>query len=88
MDSNKTLDILKMAILMEKRGLAFYSNVAAQSNNPEISNIFKTMADRRIHSCEISFGTISEFRERNKEFTCPNLPDQASRWNRQYDTFR
>jgi rubrerythrin len=77
MDTNKTLDILKMAILMEKRGLAFYSNVAEQSSNPDISDIFKTMAaEESIHVKFLSEQFLSF--EKNQEFTCPNLPDQAA----------
>ena len=34
-----------MAILMEKRGHAFYSKVAEQTADPEIKHIFLTMAD-------------------------------------------
>ena len=45
METNRAIDILKMAILMEKRGFAFYSKVAENSSDPEISNIFQVMAD-------------------------------------------
>jgi rubrerythrin len=40
----KTLDILKEAILLERRGRAFYLQVAAQSQNPGIKDFFETMA--------------------------------------------
>jgi len=77
MDTNKTLDILKMAILMEKRGLAFYSNIAEQANNPEISSIFKTMAaEESIHVKFLSEQFLSF--EKNQEFACHNLPDQSA----------
>ena len=77
METPNTLDILKMAILMEKRGVAFYTNVAGQSSDPEISTIFKTMAEEE--SIHVKF--LSEqflCFEKNKEFTCPNLQDQAA----------
>jgi rubrerythrin len=74
MDSNKTLDILKMAILMEKRGIAFYSNVAAQSINTEISNIFKIMATEESTHVKFLSEQFLSF-EKEQEFTCPNLPD-------------
>ncbi|MEI7492378.1 MAG: ferritin family protein [Bacteroidota bacterium] len=45
METNKTIDILKMAILMEKRGFAFYSKVAENTADPEIRHIFLVMAD-------------------------------------------
>ncbi len=76
MDNINTLDILKMAILMEKRGLAFYTNVADQTSNPEISKIFKIMAsEESIHIKFLSEQFLSF--EQNKEFSCPNLPNQA-----------
>ncbi len=77
MDTNKTLDILKMAILMEKRGIAFYTNLATQSSDPEIITIFKTMAaEESIHVKFLSEQFLSF--EKEKEFTCPNLPDQEA----------
>jgi len=45
METPKALEILKMAILMEKRGHAFYSTVAGNSADEEIKHIFLTMAD-------------------------------------------
>jgi rubrerythrin len=45
MTNEKIFDILKQAILMEKRGHAFYSTVAGQTADPEIRKIFQTMAD-------------------------------------------
>jgi len=76
MDNNKTLDILKMAILMERRGLAFYTNVSEQTKDPEISKVFKVMAaEESVHVKFLSEQFLSF--ENNKEFSCPNLPDQA-----------
>jgi rubrerythrin len=76
MDTNKTIDILKMAILMEKRGFAFYTTVAEQTSDPEISNVFKTMAaEESIHVKFLSEQFLSF--EKNQEFTCPNLQDQT-----------
>ncbi|MDD3687832.1 MAG: ferritin family protein [Bacteroidales bacterium] len=45
MTESKTLEILKMAILMEHRGKAFYKKVAEQTDNEEVRNIFNLMAD-------------------------------------------
>jgi rubrerythrin len=77
MDTNKTLDILKMAILMEKRGVAFYTNVALQSSDQEISNIFKTMAAEESTHVKFLSEQFLSF-EKEQEFTCPNLPDPAA----------
>jgi len=77
MDTNKTLNILKNAILMEKRGFAFYSNVADQASDAEISNVFRTMAfEESLHIKFLSEQFLSF--EQNKEFTCPNLPDSSA----------
>ena len=77
MDTNKTLDILKMAILMEKRGLAFYTKVAEQSVDPEISEIFKTMASEEgLHLKFLSEQFLSF--DVNKVFSLPNLLDASS----------
>ncbi len=45
MNNEKLFDILKQAILMEKRGHSFYSTVAEQTNDADIKKIFQTMAD-------------------------------------------
>ncbi|MGE5382126.1 MAG: ferritin-like domain-containing protein [Omnitrophica WOR_2 bacterium] len=46
----KTLEILKTAILMERRGAAFYTTVADQSMIEEVKKIFYTMAEEeKIH---------------------------------------
>ena len=77
MDTNKTLDILKMAVLMERRGVAFYTAVAEQTKDPDISNVFKTMAsEESIHLKFLSEQFLSF--EKNQEFTCPNLQDQTA----------
>ena len=45
MENTKTLDILKQAILLEKRGKAFYLNAAANAQDPDVKKIFQVMAD-------------------------------------------
>lgn len=76
MDTNKTLDILKMAILMEKRGFTFYTNVSEQTKDPEISKVFKVMAaEESVHIKFLSEQFLSF--EKSKEFTCLNLHNQA-----------
>lgn len=42
---NKALEILKTAILMEKRGKAFYEKMAEQTQSPEAKKIFSIMAE-------------------------------------------
>ena len=45
MEETKTLDILKTAILLERRGKAFYKKVSQQTDNEDVKNIFEIMAD-------------------------------------------
>ena len=45
MENTKTLEILKQAILLEKRGKAFYSNAAASAKDPDVKKVFQIMAD-------------------------------------------
>ncbi len=45
MENTKALEILKTAILLEKRGKAFYEKMAEQTESPEARKIFTTMAE-------------------------------------------
>lgn len=49
MTENNALDILKNAILLEKRGRAYYSQVADSTNNSAVKEFFQTMADEEKH---------------------------------------
>ncbi|MCX6251830.1 MAG: ferritin family protein [Bacteroidetes bacterium] len=74
METSKTLEILKMAILMEKRGNAFYTKIAEQTADPDIKNIFSVMADEeKIHIQFLSeqFASI----EKSRSFREQPLPD-------------
>jgi rubrerythrin len=45
MSTQNVLDILKSAILMEKRGKTFFESVAAQTKNEAVKEIFENMAE-------------------------------------------
>ncbi len=45
MDENKSMEILKTAILLERRGKAFYSSVADKADDPDVKKFFQLMAD-------------------------------------------
>jgi rubrerythrin len=50
MENEKALEILKSAILMEIRGQAFYNNVATQTKDEDIRNLFTIMAnEEKLH---------------------------------------
>lgn len=44
MEENTTLDILKQAILLERRGRAFYRNVAEKTENKAVQEVFEMLA--------------------------------------------
>lgn len=75
MENNRTLEILKMAILMEKRGQAFYTQVARTTQSAEIRSIFEMMAKEEVdHEKFLS----EQFRNynKNKAFGHIDLPKQ------------
>jgi rubrerythrin len=45
MKNEKTIDILKTAILLERKGKAFYSHVAMQAKDADVKEFFQMMAD-------------------------------------------
>jgi rubrerythrin len=58
MEENTTLEILKQAILLERRGKAFYQNIAEQTENKAIRDVFETMAEeeqKHIHTLSEQF---------------------------------
>jgi hypothetical protein len=56
MEENTTLDILKQAILLERRDKTFYQNVAEKSDNRAVRDVFKMMAEEEQKHIE----TLSE----------------------------
>ncbi|MBE0661961.1 MAG: ferritin family protein [Bacteroidales bacterium] len=50
METNTALDILKTAILLEKRGKAFYETVAEKTGDEDVRKIFSIMAkEEQLH---------------------------------------
>lgn len=76
MDTSKTLDILKMAILMEKRGHSFYTTVAANATDPGISHVFLVMADEESKHVKFLSEQYLAF-EKEKSFKKVDLPNLA-----------
>jgi rubrerythrin len=68
MDTTKTTDILKMAILMEKRGKAFYETVAAQTKSEEVKKIFNVMASEEQTHIEFLSRQFLSY-QKNQEFS-------------------
>ncbi|MGD9333244.1 MAG: ferritin family protein [Desulfobacterales bacterium] len=53
MPSTNPLEILKSAILLEKKGNAFYSQVAQQASHPEVRRFFELMADEEVQHIQM-----------------------------------
>jgi rubrerythrin len=74
MEKNPAIEVLKQAILLEKRGFAFYTNVAQQSSDPDIRNIFQTMADEETVHVKFLSDQFAHY-DRTKTFLKVELPD-------------
>lgn len=66
MTETKTTEILKMAILMEHRGKAFYKKVAEQTDNAEVKNIFNIMADEEQLHIQFLSEQFAYYQKNNK----------------------
>jgi len=61
MTETKTLDILKQAILLEKRGQAFYQKVAEQTQNEAVQSFFKFMSEEEAIHIDILAGQFRSY---------------------------
>ncbi len=68
MKSEKTLDILKTAILLERKGKAFYTHVAKQATDPDVKEFFQIMADEEDEHIEFLTKQYESF-TKNESFT-------------------
>jgi rubrerythrin len=53
MDDEKAIEILKQALLIEKKGNAFYRQVARTARHPDVKQFFETMAEEEVRHIEI-----------------------------------
>ena len=67
MSEDKTIEILKSAILLEKRGRAFYSKIAQQTSGKAVKAFFELMADEEVKHVEILTEQFKAYRQ-NKKF--------------------
>jgi rubrerythrin len=63
MTENTTLDILKKAILLEKRGKAFYSKVADETENDAVKRFFSMMANEEENHIKILSDQFKAYQE-------------------------
>ena len=76
METQKAIDILKMAILMERRGYAFYAKVAENSSDPDIKHIFLVMADEETKHVKFLSEQFMQY-EKEHKFAHVDLSDLA-----------
>lgn len=74
MPSTNPVDILKSAILLEKKGNAFYSQVASQASHPEIKRFFELMADEEIQHIQMLTEQFQSYRD-TERFTPLAAPE-------------
>ena len=77
MPTHKTIDILKEAILLERRGQAFYRKVAEQCENSEVKAFFETMAGEEGQHIEILENQFSAYVQ-NQQFAPLPAQDQQT----------
>ena len=74
MENQNVLEILKQAILLEKRGNAFYSTVAGKTADPEIQHIFQVMAEEEMLHVKFLSDQFANY-DKTKSFMKVDLPD-------------
>ena len=74
MESSKSLDILKQAILLEKRGKAFYANAAENSMDHDVKRIFELLSEEEDQHVEFLAEQFKKFNESGK-FDTSELPE-------------
>ena len=74
MEQQKAIDILKQAILLEKRGYSFYSTVAEQCKDEDVKNIFLTMANEETMHVKFLSDQFAHF-DKTHSFLKVSLPE-------------
>ena len=74
MADEKTIDILKRAILLEKRGQAFYDKLARQASVDAVKRFFETMAAEEGNHIQILSEQFKAYQD-NKEFNAAQFDE-------------
>ena len=77
MNEDKTVEILKNAILLEKRGKAFYQKVAEQATGKAVKAFFETMADEEVKHVKILTDQYKAYQQ-NHEFNPGDYTEDPS----------
>jgi rubrerythrin len=74
MSEDKTIEILKNAILLEKRGKAFYSKVSDQASGQAVKTFFEMMADEEDKHIQILMDQFKYYKQK-LEFKGKDYPE-------------
>jgi len=77
MPEDKTTEILKNAILLEKRGNTFYRKVSEQASGNAVKDFFKKMADEEVKHVHILTDQFKAYRQ-DKKFMPGDYQDDRS----------
>jgi rubrerythrin len=83
MSGTNTVEILKSAILLEKKGKAFYGQVANQASHPDVKQFFELMADEETQHIKIltdqfkSYQDTEHFAHLDTPHTTDNIADKV-----------
>jgi rubrerythrin len=77
MSEDKTTEILKNAILLEKRGKAFYSKVAEQTSGKAVKAFFERMSDEEDKHIQILTDQFRSY-SKNREFTAGKYTEEKT----------
>jgi rubrerythrin len=64
MGESKSLDVLKQAMLLERRGRAFYQNVADQSTDDAVTSFFELMAGEEQKHVDVLAKQFKAYKEK------------------------
>ncbi len=77
MSDDKTTEILKSAILLEKRGRAFYQKIAEQASAKAVKEFFELMAYEEVKHVQILVDQFKAYRQ-NGQFAAGDFTLDAS----------
>ena len=80
MNESKAIEILKTALLLERRGKAFYTKVANQATDPDVKQIFEIMADEEDEHIRILSEQFVHLKQHQqfKEVKLPEASDDTA----------
>jgi rubrerythrin len=77
MSEDKTIEILKNAILLEKRGKAFYSKVSDQASGETVKTFFEMMADEEDKHIRILMDQFKSYQQQ-RQFKGEDYPENRT----------